>query len=478
MAQSVITQIRPKIDFIVALVEQGIEVLPGQETAVSIDLRGIPANAKFTRITGKIQLWKSSSAAEFAVTGKISKPDSSAGDVSNSLAVTSKKAPEIRNLKVRLTDGEVFWVQPGPLAIGATGTTYALPDFTAEANKSLEDHPPQEDKLQLTFLVQSDTPARVEIDIGTSDFEIALLQTQTWANELDDTLRFDRNLALDFCAIQTLDLDAAQSTDYPRLESVRLDLTGQSGGPRVLSSIETHDDREFAIVSSQFSIAQEARPAFPLQCTGISACVRATSEAELYLELRDDLPSGSSRADPKGKASVKLTSSDNSVPTWVYVPLEKEITLDTARTCWVILRAIQGVIYLATVSGSTTNSITPASSETPPTKDQEALRLLVNRGGQRWKPFSRQADGPSALLRLIYLPDADHQTAAVELQLQLGSSIARSQSADISMPPQAIHFDLANDNVRLRAGEKPQLLIKSHMRGELTIANLIQEFAK
>jgi hypothetical protein len=46
------------------------------------------------------------------------------------------------------------------------------------------------------------------------------------------------------------------------------------------------------------------------------------------------------------------------------------------------------------------------------------------------------------------------------------------------MPPQAIRFDLANDNVQLSPGEKPQLLVKSHMRGELTIANLIQEFAK
>jgi len=469
-AQGIAALLPVQFSIISSMLDEGTELVPGQETAVAINLKEIPENAKFTHFVAKITFSKLDAGAEFTVEGETAEPE--AKTVSNKLKVANTKTPELRNVKVRLQDGEVFWSQPGPLGIGKD--PYEFPNFATQANTFLEGHPQKGNAVKLTFLVQSDTPARVKIIQPA--YETVLLQTKTWTNELDGTLRFDRNLDLDFCGSEVLDLDQTNSTDYSRLHSVRLDLSGTPGNARMLGSVEAHDGREFALVNSQFSIAQEVPLKFQVHCTGLSVCLQADAEAEAYLEVREDLPSISAAAPPLAKAKVQLASSQGPGNSWVFVALEPEINLE-ARSYWVVIRAIRGALRLGTVSSAALPAIAPipGDSQKPPPPP----RLLVNRGGQLWKPFHRGQDSAAALIRLIYLPDVDHQTAAVELQLAWTSNREegqKAQPADFSTVPQPAQFDLAGDDVR--PGPGLRLRIKSHIRGQITIANLIQEFAK
>jgi hypothetical protein len=101
---------------------------------------------------------------------------------------------------------------------------------------------------------------------------------------------------------------------------------------------------------------------------------------------------------------------------------------------------------------------------------------MVNRGAGRWKqlaPAAPGADGSydsevAALLGVIYLPDPDNQTAAIQL---LVAGTAVEQRFDAAGQPKTVVLDLAGDK-RTQA----TLVVRSHARGMLTLANLVQEY--
>ena len=95
-------------------------------------------------------------------------------------------------------------------------------------------------------------------------------------------------------------------------------------------------------------------------------------------------------------------------------------------------------------------------------------RVVVNRGGQLWKSINRRnPTGTAALARLVYLPEIDNQLAAIEIGIEGVTSPERltpGEAQSISLKPTGA------------SSTAPVIIIKSHARGTLTIANVIQEY--
>jgi hypothetical protein len=71
------------------------------------------------------------------------------------------------------------------------------------------------------------------------------------------------------------------------------------------------------------------------------------------------------------------------------------------------------------------------------------------------------------LIRLVFLPAADNQSAAV----QIGINGAHWQPFDPTPEAKTLTFNLSGSGIR-QAG----IVIKSQARGALTLANVIQEY--
>jgi hypothetical protein len=262
-------------------------VTPGQETEILVSLARLRANADVKRMKATLRVYQDAGPAPAPNTLHVQEGEAP----ERTFVVSAEGPPGLSNVALRLNPGEVFWTHAGRLAPG----DHAIPiDIAEQVNAYLDRTAHAEGAITLKFMLKSDTPGRVLIQIGAKDYEYTLLQTQTWPNDLDGTLRADRNLTLDFSTVERLPLAAIAPVDgrATALAEIRMDVSGQFGPERLLESIEDPSRGEFGTISSEYTLARgfildpDTVKGGAVQCAGFSAFVRVTEEAEIYAELQ------------------------------------------------------------------------------------------------------------------------------------------------------------------------------------------------
>ena len=441
-----------------------VPLKPGEDTTVAVPLPQLPPNADVKRIRARLTVGLEHDLPEpetLDVEVSSFKPTTPGGSEGKAdilminSAITPPPVPS--NLRVGLQGGAAFWSREGTVA----PDVYDLPDFAEAANLYLDGvRLPPGAEMTLVFVVHSDTPGRVDLEVVADGLEYTVLQTQTWPNLLDGTLRIDRNLRLDFGTVTRIPLDppASAALGPLGLTGVRIDVSGELGPERLLGDVPFHDGREFTTVSPDYGVAQAllVTPAtgFPAGATVLVAGVTAIFDvdpagAELYVELRGEGGDAPGTDKPLGGVDFQVMPPEGGVgPAWVYAALPQPVAVTAGTPYWIVLRAIRGIARLATGR---------------PPGGGYLGRLLVNRGGQLWKP----SGGPAALARLAYLPEPDRQTAPVALgfpELPPQRPEVQSQSQRLTLP--------------VSGGRQPgAIVLTSHARGTTTLANLVQEFA-
>ncbi len=443
---------------------EAVAIKGGQETPVAVDVPQLFPNANVTSITATLTVVSDGNAGAKQTT----QVGITEGTDQRNLQVSVNAVDGLRNAQVRLNNGAVFWTHAGPVL----AADYAIPDFSVQANAYLDKYKaPGDGKVTLQFMVKSDTDGSVLITI--KDVQCTLLQTQSWKNELDSTFRVDRTFKLTFNQIEHLPVGAVTPPQghTASVFNVHLDAGGQFGADRLLSEIETHDGGEFATVSQEFSLGQQAT-AFAgasgpnsrfkdllkstIQCTGVAGYFEADDKAEFYVELQAD-QSGSPAGDaPLAKANVAFTPADKKNPQlWTFAKFEKPAELKPDTPYWVVVKSVLGTIRLGL-------KVSDANPSTQPPVTRGAL--LLNRGGMIWKSFA--SEPLEALLSLVYVPQPDNQTAAIHISIGEGDP---GELIDPQSTAKTISFPAAG------AGT-PLLIVGSRGLGSLTIANVIQEY--
>lgn len=134
--------------------------------------------------------------------------------------------------------------------------------------------------------------------------------------------------------------------------------------------------------------------------------------------------------------------------------LDTPIDVESGVAYWLVVKGVRG----------------DASVCVGPQQWKALGEFLINRGGQRWKPISDDR-GMSALIRPIYSPDVDHQTAAVEIEVQADARVLGSQRIDPWADVRRLSLPVIGDKVR-----SASLVIKSSAAGSLTLANVVQRY--
>jgi hypothetical protein len=441
-----------------------VQLVPGEATPVTVALPALPPNADVKRIRATLTVSVDTTPGSPETLDAVvnSYPPQASGTVTQTIGTVVTPPPVPRNVRVALQGGEAFWSHDGTLPPG----DHELPDFAPAANAYLDAaRMPPGAGMALVFMVTSETPGRVDVAIVPDSLEYSVLQTQTWLNLLDGTLRIDRNLQLDFGTVARFPLDPLVSSVSGSLglTGVRVDVSGEVGPERLLGNVPAHDGRQFATVSPDYGVAQALLVAAGAGFTaganvtvaGLSALLEVDAGgAELYVELRRDAGGAPGSDAPLGGVNFEVAPPDGATgPAWVYAALPEPVPVAVDTPHWIVLRAIRGAARLAAAPGS----------------GSYLGGLLVNRGGQLWKPFAPgAAPGPAALVRLAYLPEPDRQTAALALAVE-GLPPLRPE---VAAQPQRLTLPVPG-------GQQPRtLVLTSHARGATTLSNLVQEFAQ
>jgi hypothetical protein len=510
---------------------QFVDLKPGEETEVLVELprAQLPGSADVKSVAATLYVVKPDLAAlkgrDQSVVGVkdlglSTDPKPDAPERSFALRMDAPGGP--RNVELRLGDGPAFWTHAGTLDEGP----HPLPDFSEQLNQVLDSLPPEASSITLRFRLKSDTPGKIRIQIGRIEFGV--LHTQSWTNPLDDTVRVERNLQLDFGSQAHIPL---QPPELPNLgftlASVTMDIGGQLGPERLLGSVAAHGDREFATLSSAFSLAQSFILENPIRLTGLAGFFRAEVEAELYAEIQPDIQGVPANGPALSRASLTLPASSEGSQGWSYIPLDPAIDLEATKRYWMILKGVRSQVRL----GLKVHNEEPFGE------------ILINRGGLRWKRLGwaynpgrlfsldltaaawlglgqaskelrqiSQANGVTlssssgvqqshggwqvtdpesqrvyriqsqqgklevvegtlvGLLRLVYLPEIDNQTAAVEIRMEGVTSFQK-----IDPLPEAQNLTIP---ITAWQGQPLVLEVRSHARGTLSIANVVQEYRK
>ena len=458
LAMTELSAIRPeiltKVDVSSLL---GFVVLtPGEETQVAVSLPNVPLNADIKTLKATIEV-KPAPASEKETLQQTSKVTEGNDEKTYKVDIDLPAVP--RSLTLRLDGGEVFWTSSTAVVEGS----FELPDFVAQVNTYLDKLPTETEKVALVFLVKSDGPGQVKISIDRQSLEFSVIQTEAWPNPLDETVRVDRNLQLEFGSVERIPLSAlaggAQSS--LSLNKVTADVGGSFGVERLFTNVADHDGREFATISSDYSLAQSfvltsqiVGTNKSLHAAGASLLLQVESKTELYVEVQAD--NGGVPSTKAAMAKSNLTIEPEKKTTqWFMARFDQPADLSLDTRYWIVVKGIQGKALLALGEPS------EAYLET----------VFVNRGGQLWKTFSRREPVVSnALVRLVYLPEIDNKSASVEIGIE---GVAELQRLDPQQEPQTIA--LAPPAAFTRA--EPVIIIKSHAQGTLTLANVIQEYA-
>jgi hypothetical protein len=441
---------------------EGVQLTAGQETAVVVDVDKLSPNANVTNITATFTVVNDGSTAGAQTTSVGVNITAGAEGTGKRAFDVSVDAAGIRNVQVRLNQGSVFWTYPGLAAPG----TYQIPDFSQQANAYLDKYKSQDGKVKLQFQVKSDVAGKVQIEIN-GDLASSMLQTQSWPNPLDSTFRVDRTLSVGFNQIETLPIDPVSppAGKQAAVKTVRLDAGGQFGADRLLGPVEVHDGRQFATVSSDFSVAQALQFAKSIlktsvQASGIAGYFEASDKAEFYVELQSDDSGSPANATPLAKANVSFVPADTGSPQpWTFAKFEKPVELKPDTPYWVIAKGVRGAVHLGV----------KISMAVAPGAAVARGGLLLNRGGLVWKNFAGSTSPPlESLLSLVYLPQPDNQTSAVAISVGNGAP----QQIDPKTPARTVTFDLSAG-----LSGPPTLIIDSRAAGSLIIANVVQEYS-
>ena len=434
----------------------GVVLKPGEETPVSVSI-DLPVNANVHKITARLEVVddpSSSAAQQTTVSLK-------EGGDSRTYQVGVDAVTGIRNVEIKLGQGDVFWQHSGALKAGS----YQLPDFARELNTYLDQVKANEGKLALEFRVKADTGGRVKISIDAG-VDYSLIQTQSWKNDLDSTFRVDRNMQLDFSAVERLSLDPINKAGNQRVSrsSIKLDVGGKFGAERLLGEAAAHDGKQLATISPDYSLAQsimlvERLVKQPVHLTGITLLLQGEEAAEIYVEVQDDVNGTPASGTPLAKCNLSFApAKPEARQSWTFTRFEAPVELKVDRVYWVVVKGIRSIVRLALQPG-------PDSTNAPVLRGA----LMLNRGGQIWKSLSRASVSPIlALLGLVYLPEIDNQTAGIQIAVE-GTRAA--QTLDPGPGAKTVSIDLTAESM-----DSATLVITSKAQGMLSIANVIQEY--
>lgn len=426
-----------------------VSLKPGEEVTAIVSLSGdILSDVNFTKIAAAL-LFQAEDTSPIQLTQKSTLIVDGGSPKTFNIDIAAPASPT--NLSMRLEGGEVFRSFGRPLI----ANRYNLPDIAEPVNKYLDRILSESGTvgvpIELPFVIQSDSGGKVKIGIYT--IEYVRLKTESWPNELDDTLRVDRNLSLDFAQAEAITLEPIKNASELTLGQIRLDVGGEFGPERLLGHTEQHDNKEFATINHEYAMAQGFLLEIPVECAGLSALFHNEAEAEVYVEILNDESGSPAMAAPLAQTTVTLPASEsNNHRKWTYAGFDTPVNLEADATYWVVIKGIQGRILLALQAQ----------------KDTYLTTTLVNRGGHLWKPLHGNQSSSLPLFRLVYVPELDTQSAAVTLRLQ---------GTDIRQP-----FDPLSEaqNVRLQPPSDmslpPVLVVESQGQGTLNLANIIQEY--
>lgn len=431
-----------------------VPLKPGEETQVAVSLPGVPFNADIKTLKAQIEI-KPGSDLEKETLQQTSKVKE--GNDTKEYKVDIELPALPRSLTVRLDGGEVFWTSNTAVVEGK----FELPDFVEQVNAYLDKLPSGSKEVALVFLVKSDGPGQVRISVEEPSYSV--IQTEAWPNPLDETVRVDRNLQLEFGSVERITLRPLAGGDKNQrsLKKLTADIGGTFGVERLFTNVADHDGREFATISSDYSLAQsfELTEAIvgtnkPLHASGVSALLQVESKAELYVELQPDNGGLPSTKSVLAKSNLTIEP-EKKTTQWFLARFDQPVDLSLDTRYWIVVKGIQGKALLAL--GGASEAYLDA--------------VVVNRGGQLWKGFSRREPVVSnALVRLVYLPEIDNRSASVEIGIEGTPTLQRF---DPQQAPQTISLE---PPPAFKA-EQPVIIIKSHAQGSLTLANVIQEYA-
>lgn len=455
-----IAMLRPDILTVVADISKLLDFVslkPGEETQVAVSLPGVPLNADLKTLKAKIEVRPAPSSEKQTLQQTSTVKEGT--DPAKEYKVDIDLPAVPRSLTVRLDGGEVFWTSNTAVVDGA----FDLPDFVEQANAYLDKLPAGTDKVALVFLVKSDGPGQVKISVDQQSLAYSVIQTEAWPNPLDETVRVDRNLQLEFGSVERIPLTALAGGAQSKLALQKLtaDIGGSFGVERLFTNVADHDGREFATISSDYSLAQSFVLTFdivgtnkPLHAAGVSLLLQVDSKTELYVEVQTDNGGVPSTKGALAKSNLTLEP-EKQTTQWFLARFDQAADLSLETRYWIVVKGIQGQALLA-LGGPT-----EAYLDT----------VFVNRGGQLWKTFSRREPVVSnAFVRLVYLPEIDNRSASVEIGIE---GVEELQRLDPQPEPQTISLA---PPAAFNAAE-PVIIIKSHAQGTLTLANVIQEYA-
>lgn len=425
-----------------------VSLKPGESVTATVTLTDVPGDANFLTLTAGLIVENADLASEPMNERTTVKKGSTS--TTYDVAVTApRKVPT--NLEVKLKDGDVLWSFASPIS---DNDTFSFPDIAQAGNDYLDRQTRSGEvklPIKLPFEIKSDRAAQVKI--GIYELRYSRLKTQVWLNDLDQTTRVDRNLKLGFAEVQEIPLDALPPGNPITLYEVRLDIGGQFSAERLLGSVISHDGRDFATVSSNYGVAQSLRAPLKIRCSGVSVLLRFDVETEIYTEIQPDQNGMPASGTPLAQANVTLTPPAADAPIgWTFIPFDQPLDLQADSLCWVVIKGVRGIARLALAQQT----------------DTYLLAARVTRGGQLWKPISREMP-PMALIRLVYLPELDHQTAAITIGVKAASALF-----PIDPAPNARSISLPVTTAPAQA----VLIVESHGQGDLSIANVVQEFRK
>lgn len=433
-----------------------VSLKPGEETQVAVTLPGVPLNADIKTLKATIEV-RPAPASEKETLQQTSKVTE--GNDAKTYKVDIDLPAVPRSLTLRLDGGDVFWTSSTAVVEG----TFDLPDFVEQANAYLDKLPPGTTDVALVFLVKSDGPGDVKISVDQQSLTYSVIQTEAWPNPLDETVRVDRNLQLEFGSVDRIPLSALTAGAQSKLSLKKLtaDVGGSFGVERLFTNVADHDGREFATISSDYSLAQSfalnaqiVGTNKPLHVAGVSLLLQVESKTELYVEVQADEGGVPSTKTALAKSNLTIEP-EKKTTQWFMARFDQPVDLSLDTGYWIVVKGIQGKALLA-LGGPT-----EAYLDT----------VFVNRGGQLWKTFSRREPVTSnAFVRLVYLPEIDNKSASVEIGIE---GVDQLQRIDPQQEPQTISLQ---PPAAFKSAE-PVIIIKSHAQGTLTLANVIQEYA-
>lgn len=419
-----------------------VSLKAGEETPVPLNLGDFPQNANVSAFELKLEAGDEFDAVPPDPTSKVTIKQGEGPEMAVSVTADAPTRP--RNVSIRLEQGEPFWSFGDTLS----KDSYELPDIARQVNDYLDKAPADASSVTLQFLVKSDTAGRVRLRVNKNVF--TRMRTQSWKNDLDQTFRVDRNLQLVFGQRYELPLDVLPGSSRP--VTIRMDIGGTFGPERMLGTVRPHGAHDFAMVSSDYALAQGLVLEQGMKAVGVAGAFGSDVDAELYIELQPDESGSPASAAPLAKANLKLAAPVPGAPDWAYAPLGEPVDLAPGTPYWIVVKGVQGDVRLGV----------------EPVTDSYLKHLAVNRGGKLWKAFDRRADATVSRLRLVYLPEPDNQSAAI----RVGVNEASWQSVDPGTTPAAATFNLGSPG----AASPTTVIVEAQAMGTATLVNLVQEY--